>query len=370
MQGLHQLGQGIDELKTQQQSVPGLPQTQVQDPVTSPYEGDLLAEAAHYADQCVKIARRADIGHFDVIHAHDWLTFPAGLAVSRATGTPLVVHIHSTEFDRCPGHINRPIFDIERRGMHGAMRVICVSHLTQSVVQHRYGVDPKKIQVIYNGIDAGPGPTAKPSGIGPSEKIVLFLGRITTQKGPAFFLQAARRVLEKYDQVKFVVAGSGDQVQEMMQAAAEYGIENKVVFTGFLRGRDVEQVFRMADVYVMPSVSEPFGIAPLEAISHDVPVIISRTSGVAEVLTHALKVDFWDIDEIANKIIAVLRHPPLSRTLRRHADMEIRQLNWDGAAAKCLKVYRQAVESMESRHGHMVQMTSAPDGSKTSPGPR
>jgi glycogen(starch) synthase len=355
MRELNEQPKGIDQPEIQQQSsvqeqsLPGLTQKPTpQAPVRSPYQGNLLAEASRYADRCVKIAQRADTGHFDVIHAHDWLTFPAGLAVSRATGRPLVVHIHSTEFDRCPEQINQAIFDIERRGMHGAMQVVCVSHLTQSVVQHRYGVDPSKIKVIYNGIDAEPTPALKPSAISPNEKIVLFLGRITAQKGPSYFLQAARRVLEKDDQVKFVVAGSGDQVQSMMQATREYGIEDKVIFTGFLHGSDVEQVFRMADVYVMPSVSEPFGIAPLEAISHDVPVIISRTSGVAEVLTHALKVDFWDIDEMANKIIAVLRHPPLARTLRRHADMEIRQLTWDGAAVKCLKVYRQAMDSMES----------------------
>ena len=182
-----------------------------------------------------------------------------------------------------------------------------------------------------------------PPKIATDDKIVLFLGRVTMQKGPEYFIRAAKRVLEIMDTVKFVVAGTGDKLQELIEMAARAGSGNKVVFTGFLRGDDVERVFKMADVYVMPSGSEPFGIAPLEAISHDVPVIMSKQSGVSEVIEHALKVDFWDTDEMANKLIAVLRHPPLGATLREHADLEVRKLTWDGAAAKCLDVYESAV---------------------------
>jgi glycosyltransferase involved in cell wall biosynthesis len=309
---------------------------------TKPYEGDLLQEAERYAALCVELAR---LERFDVVHAHDWVTFPAGLAVAAAMGKPLVVHVHSTEYDRAGDNINSRVFDIERRGMLGATRIIAVSHLTKAIVQHRYGIDPTKVEVVYNGIENG---RAAPdyqtrARITKGDKIVLFLGRITMQKGPEYFVEAACKVLEKFDKVKFVMAGTGDMIGRIIELAAEKGIGQKVLFTGFLRGKDVERIFKMADVYVMPSVSEPFGIAPLEAISHDVPVIISKTSGVAEVLTHALKVDFWDTHEIANKILAVLKHPPLATTLREHADIEVRRLTWEDAAAKCVGVYEQAM---------------------------
>ncbi|MCE9590015.1 MAG: glycosyltransferase [Planctomycetes bacterium] len=308
------------------------------------YEGDLITETRRYARLCLEVSRGES---FDVIHAHDWMTFPAGLAVAAATGKPLVVHVHSTEFDRSGDNIHQQIYDIERRGMHGAIRVIAVSHLTRSIIEHRYGIDPKKVDVVYNGIENGkaPAPTQR-SWISRGDRIVLFLGRITMQKGPEYFVAAAKKVLEKVENVKFVMAGTGDKVREIIEMAAAEGIGHKVLFTGFLHGKDVERIFKMADVYVMPSVSEPFGIAPLEAISHNVPVIISKTSGVAEVLTHALKVDFWDTHEIANKIVAVLRHPPLASTLREHADMEVRRLTWEDAARKCRESYDRAAEAM------------------------
>lgn len=309
------------------------------------YAGDLIAETRHYAQLCVRLARDEQ---FDVIHAHDWMTYPAGLAVAAATGKPLVVHVHSTEFDRSGDNVNQQVYDIERRGVHGACRVVTVSYLTKSITQHRYGVGADKIDVIYNGIEYNGqcnGNAYQPrTGIKRGEKIVLFLGRITMQKGPEYFVGAAKKVLEKFDNVKFVMAGTGDKVADVIELAAKEGIGHKVLFTGFLRGADVQRVFEMADVYVMPSVSEPFGIAPLEAISHDVPVIISKTSGVAEILTHALKVDFWDTHDIADKILAVLRHPPLSSTLREQADLEVRGITWDGAAAKCLQTYQSAMQ--------------------------
>jgi glycosyltransferase involved in cell wall biosynthesis len=285
---------------------------------------------------------------FDVIHAHDWMTYPAGMAIARLTGKPLVAHVHSTEFDRSGEHVNQAVYDIERRGMHAAIRVVAVSSYTKTLCIDRYGVAPDKIEVVYNGIEAGP-PITDADRIESKDKIVLFLGRITMQKGPEYFVAAAKRVLEKVKDVKFIVAGSGDMARRMIELAAEMGIGHRVLFTGFLRGKDVARVFRMADCYVMPSVSEPFGIAPLEAISHDVPVIISKQSGVSEVLSHALKVDFWDIDEMANKIVAVLRHPPLSQTLREHGLFEVRGLTWDGAATRCEQVYRDAVSSLNGR---------------------
>ncbi len=304
------------------------------------YGSDLFGDAQRYARL---VAALGLTERFDVIHAHDWLAYPAGLLLRSITGKPLICHIHATEFDRSGEHINQRVYDIERAGLTGADRVIAVSRLTKAIVHERYSVPEHKIDVVYNGVAQGGVQPHTGAAIESSDKIVLFLGRITMQKGPEYFIQAAKRVLEKEGHVKFVVAGSGDMAVRMIEHAAAIGIGHKVLFTGFLRGRDVDRVYRMADCYVMPSVSEPFGIAPLEAMRNDVPVIVSKQSGVSEVLTHALKVDFWDIDEMANKIVAVLRYPPLSQTLREHGRFELRGLTWDGAAEKCVKVYARAM---------------------------
>ncbi|MCK4999388.1 MAG: glycosyltransferase family 4 protein [Anaerohalosphaera sp.] len=302
------------------------------------YAGDMYSEIHRYAACAVKLAVRED---FDVIHAHDWMTYPAGMAVASITGKPLVVHVHSTEFDRSGEHVNQRIYDIERKGMHSADKIIAVSHLTRNTVITRYGILGEKVEVVHNGVDRSVAAKIETSraSIKSEEKIVLFLGRITMQKGPEYFLQAAKKVLSVIDNVKFVMAGSGDMMHRTIEMAAELGIGNKVLFTGFLRGDDVRKVYEMADLYVMPSVSEPFGIAPLEALNHDVPVLISKQSGVSEVLTHALKVDFWDVQEMANKIIAVLRYHPLQMTLREHGNFEVRKFKWEDAAAKCISIY-------------------------------
>ena len=303
------------------------------------YDGDMFAETERYAAIAVALARTES---FDVIHAHDWMTYPAGVAVAQVFRKPLVVHVHSTEFDRSGEHVNQRIYDTERRGVHMADRAIAVSHYTRNILLSRYAIAPEKVEVVYNAIDNN-GKIEIPPPIRKDEKIVLFLGRITMQKGPEYFLQAAKKVLEYEENVRFVMAGSGDMARRMIELAAYLGIGHKVVFTGFLRGEDVNRVYQMADLYVMPSVSEPFGIAPLEALSHDVPVIISKQSGVSEVLTHVLKVDFWDVDEMANKIIAVLRHPPLRAMLREHGSFEVRRLTWRDAAAGCVRVYGDAI---------------------------
>jgi glycosyltransferase involved in cell wall biosynthesis len=312
------------------------------------YGGDLFAEIQRYAALASEIARQEQ---FDIVHAHDWMTFPAGLAVAGIKGVPLVVHVHSTEFDRSGVNVDTRIYDIERRGMHGAIKIIAVSILTKNIIQHQYGVDPAKVEVVYNAVEVnGNGDFDEEKyKIHKDEKIVLFLGRITMQKGPEYFLAAAKKVLEVMDNVKFVMAGSGDMIRRTIEMAAAMGIGHKVLFTGFLRGGDVEKVFKMADLYVMPSVSEPFGIAPLEAMSHDVPVIVSKQSGVSEVLNHALKVDFWDISEMANKIVAVLRHPPLASTLRQHGSFDVRKRTWVDAARECVGVYGQAKGMMNGR---------------------
>ncbi len=300
------------------------------------YSRDMYSEVHRYAAVAAELAKDEQI---DIVHAHDWMTYPAGIAVAAISEKPLIVHVHSTEFDRSGEHVNQMIYDIEREGMERADKVIAVSHYTRSTIISRYGISGEKVEVVYNGVERNGNWSLAETGINTNEKIVLFLGRITMQKGPEYFLQAAKKVLEMIDDVKFVMVGSGDMMHRSIEMAAELGIGHKVLFTGFLRGEDVQKIYKMADLYVMPSVSEPFGIAPLEALNHDVPVIISNQSGVSEVLTHALKVDFWDTAEIANKIIAVLKYPPLQETLANHGNFEVRKLRWKDAAAKCVRIY-------------------------------
>jgi len=309
-------------------------------PDASAYDGDLMGQVQRYARLAVELARGEEL---DVVHAHDWMTFPAGLAVAAATHKPLVVHVHSTEFDRAGKDANQRIYDIERTGVHGADRVVCVSLLTRKILTKRYELPADRIDVIYNAVQVPEVEKLHMAPIGHDEKIVLFLGRVTMQKGPKYFLQAAKKVVEKFQNVRFIVAGSGDLIARCIEEAAHLGIGRYVTFTGFLNGPDVDKVFSMADLYVMPSVSEPFGIAPLEALSHNVPVIISKQSGVSEVLQHVLKVDFWDTDEMANKVLAVLRHPPLRKALRQHGQIELRKLSWMDSARKLKAVYSKLV---------------------------
>lgn len=317
--------------------------------VDTAYAETLLEEVQRYAALAVDIARDEQ---FDVVHAHDWMTYPAGLAVAALKGVPMVAHVHSTEIDRAGGAggtIYQPIFDIERRGMQGAMRVIAVSHLTRTTCEQQYGLDPSKVDVVYNAIDL-PDPHFDPERyrIRADEKIVLFLGRITAQKGPEYFLAAAKRVLEVMDNVKFVMAGGGDLTRRTIEMATAMGIGHRVLFTGWLDADDVDRVYRQADLYVMPSVSEPFGLASLEAMSRDVPVLVSRQSGVSEILHHVLKVDFWDVEEMANKIVAVLKYPPLAESLRAHGSFEVRQLTWADAAKQTVNVYQRAIQMINS----------------------
>jgi glycogen(starch) synthase len=304
------------------------------------YSGDMYSEVHRYAAIAAELAKDEE---FDIIHAHDWMTFPAGIAVAKTSGKPLIVHIHSTEFDRSGESVNQMIYDIERMGMHAANKVITVSNFTRNIIISRYGVSSEKVEVVYNGIEQNGNGNINlgETQISKDENIVLFLGRITMQKGPEYFLKAAKKVLEVMDNVKFVMAGDGDLMPRAVEMAAEFGIGHKVLFTGFLRGQDVEKIYRMADLFVMPSVSEPFGLVPLEALGNDVPVIISKQSGVSEVLSHALKVDFWDINEMANKIIAVLKYPPLGVTLRNHGRYEAGKLQWKNAAQRCAQIYEE-----------------------------
>jgi len=331
----------IEEILRQKQKMSGSTTSSASQLIGSiDYASDMYAEVHRYAALAAELAKNED---FDIVHAHDWMTYPAGIVVAAISGKPLVVHVHSTEFDRSGEHVNQMIYDIERQGMERADKVIAVSFYTRSIIIGRYGISGEKVEVVHNAVERNNNSdwSLDDTGINKDEKIVLFLGRITMQKGPEYFLRAAKKVLEVMDNVKFVMAGSGDLMHYAVEMAAELGIGQKVLFTGFLRGEDVRKIYGLADLYVMPSVSEPFGIAPLEAINHDVPVIISKQSGVSEVLTHALKVDFWDVNEIANKIVAVLKYPPLQVTLRDQGSFEVRKLRWKDSAAKCAKIYEE-----------------------------
>jgi len=308
----------------------------------SGYEGDLVGRIRDYAERCLRVTQDEP---FDLVHAHDWVTFPAGMAIAARSGKPLVVQVHSTEFDRSGEQVNQPVYDIERAGMHAAQAIIAVSNLTKKIIVERYAVPPEKVRVVHNGIDPDPPPAAPRTANG--EKTVLFLGRITMQKGPEYFVSAAARVLERMNNVQFIIAGWGDRGPAIIEQVAALGLGARVRFAGFLRGEDVERAYRMADVYVMPSVSEPFGLTALEAIRHGVPVILSKNSGAAEVLHRgALKVDFWDVEQMAEKIIALLRFPQLVDAVRQTGAAEIRALTWDEAARQCIGLYREQTSAL------------------------
>ncbi len=298
------------------------------------YGRDLYSEVMRYAEKARIIALFED---FDVIHCHDWMTFKAGIEAKKASGKPLVVHVHATDFDRTGGNPNQYVYDIERQGMHEADQVITVSQFTKDLIIKHYGVSPDKIKVVHNGIDYEK-PKQKET-FGSDQKIVLFLGRLTLQKGPEYFMEAAKKALDLRPDIKFVVAGTGDMYGKMITRAAELGIAKNVLFTGHLKGKDVDKAYQMADLYVMPSVSEPFGITPLEALKNNTPVLISRTSGVSEVLENALKVDFWDVDEMTNKIVSAVSYSSLNTSLVENGSRDIQKISWDNAAEKCIDVY-------------------------------
>jgi glycosyltransferase involved in cell wall biosynthesis len=305
-----------------------------------PYGRNLLAEVARYSEVAESVARQET---FDVIHAHDWMTFLAAIQARRATGKPFVAHVHAVEYDRSGATINPDIFAIEKLGMEEANHVIAVSHYTRNLILEQYGIPPAKVSVVHNAVSRRKAGRVYHVGHKQGRKIVLFLGRITFQKGPDYFVEAAARVLEKAPNTTFVMAGVGDMLPRLIERVGQLRIGRNFHFTGFLQGHDVERMYAMSDVYVMPSVSEPFGISPLEAMLYDVPVIVSRQAGVNEVLTHALKVDFWNTDDIADKILALLKYPALSRELLRNGRKELLALRWDVAATSVISLYSQVM---------------------------
>jgi len=302
------------------------------------YGRDLLAEVTRYAQVGSYLGATED---FDIIHAHDWMTFPAGVEAKKTSGKKLVIHIHATEFDRCGENVNKQIFDIERYGMDNADRIIAVSHRTKTIIVEKYGQDPDKVVVIHNAVLKEKKLEQVRRRKGFNEKIVLFLGRVTMQKGPDYFVEAANLVLNNIQNVRFVMAGTGDMLPRMIERVAELRIQEHFHFTGFLRGAELESMFSMSDLYVMPSVSEPFGITPFEAMLYGVPVIISRQSGISEVLSHVITVDFWDIERLASSIITVLSHPELSETLVEMGHQNLEKISWHHAAKNVINLYNE-----------------------------
>jgi glycogen synthase len=305
------------------------------------YGRNLFAEVYRYSVAAAEIAE--DEGH-DVIHVHDWMTYQAGINAKNVSGKPLVAHIHATEFDRTGGNPNQMISHLEYQGLKAADIVIANSNMTKENVIRHYGIDPQKIEVVHWGID----PDNPHYGIGhkspfSDEKVVLFLGRITIQKGPDYFVEAANKVLKFVPKTKFVIAGSGDMFERMITRADQLGILENFIFTGFLRGADVHKAFQMADLYVMPSVSEPFGLVALESLKNGTPILISKQSGVSEVVSHALKTDFWDVDEMTNKIVNVLLYPELLSELKENSTREVQKFNLDEPALKTKRAYERAL---------------------------
>ena len=307
------------------------------------YGSNLMEEVARYAMVGGTIAMTHK-DEFDVIHAHDWLTYNAGIAAKRLSGKPLVVHVHATSFDRSSdNNIDTRVYEIEKRGMEAADKVITVSDLTRNIVITKYGIDPAKVVTVHNAVDfSGRSEVKVEKGV--KDKVVTFLGRITFQKGPEYFIEAAAKVLKRCDNVRFVMAGSGDMMNRSIRQVARLGISDRFHFTGFLRGNEVQKMFALSDVYVMPSVSEPFGISPLEAMRSGVPSVISRQSGAAEVLKYAFKVDFWDVDAMADEIYALLQSPALSQFASKFGYDEVNTLKWNNAAAKIKSVYESVVK--------------------------
>ena len=304
------------------------------------YPDNLVEEINNYSICAGVIARTID---FDIIHSHDWLTYPAGIHAKQVSGKPLVIHVHATEFDRSRGKPNPTVFGIEKDGMNHADHIICVSNLTRDTVINNYGIDPAKVTTVHNAVTPLTPEQLNVPEHKSKEKVVTFLGRITMQKGPEYFVEAAAKVLKNNHNVRFVMAGSGDMMDKMILLAAERGIADRFHFPGFQRGSQVYEMLKASDVYIMPSVSEPFGISPLEAMQMGVPSIISKQSGCAEILTNVIKTDYWDIDAMADAINSIVTYPAMYQQLREDGLAEVNQITWDKAGRKVIDIYNKVL---------------------------
>ena len=304
------------------------------------YPDNLLEEINNYSICAGVIARTEE---FDIIHSHDWLTYPAGIHAKQVTGKPLVIHVHATDFDRSRGNVNPTVFGIELDGMNNADHIITVSNLTRQTVIEKYGIDPAKVTTVHNAVEPLSPELLNVEVQRPKEKIVTFLGRITMQKGPEYFVEAAAKVLKNNHNVRFVMAGSGDMMDKMITLAAERGIADRFHFPGFQKGRQVYEMLKASDVYIMPSVSEPFGISPLEAMQMGVPSIISKQSGCAEILDNVIKTDYWDIDAMADAIYSIVTYPAMYEQLRQDGLDEVNRITWDKAGRKVIDIYNKVL---------------------------
>jgi len=299
------------------------------------YPDNLIEEISNYEAVASVLAHQMD---FDIIHSHDWLTYPAGVFAKQISGKPLVIHVHATDFDRSRGQVNPTVYSIEKRGMDVADHIMTVSDLTRQIVIEKYHQHPSKVTTVHNAVEPlhdVESFTKTPR----KDKVVTFLGRITMQKGPEYFVEAAHKVLQKTSGVRFVMAGSGDMMHAMIDLAAKRGIADKFHFTGFLKGRQVHEMLAESDVYIMPSVSETFGISPLESMQVGTPSIISKQSGCAEILTHAIKTDYWDIDAMADAIYAIVKYPAMYDSLRKLGKEEVDNISWYDAGLKVRAIY-------------------------------
>ncbi|MDR0831077.1 MAG: glycosyltransferase [Prevotellaceae bacterium] len=299
------------------------------------YPENLLEEISNYEAVASVIAHSEN---FDVIHSHDWLTYPAGIFAKKILGKPLVIHVHATDYDRSRGQVNPDVYNIEKSGMDFCDHIITVSNLTRQTVIEKYHISPDKVTTVHNAVE----PLDFVNELHKQErkdKVVTFLGRITMQKGPEYFVEVASCVLANTKGVRFVMAGSGDMMNKMIRLAAQRGIADHFHFTGFLKGRDVYEMLAQSDVYMMPSVSEPFGISPLEAMQCGTPSIISKQSGCAEILDHAIKTDYWDINTMADYIHAIVKYPAMYKELRKNGLEEIANIKWEYAGQKVREIY-------------------------------
>ena len=305
------------------------------------YPENLHDEINNYSIIAGVVARTEE---FDIIHSHDWLTYPAGIHAKQVSGKKLVIHVHATDFDRSRGNVNPTVYAIEKNGMDNADHILCVSELTRQTVITKYHQHPDKVSTLHNAVT----PLSQeildivPKKI-PGEKVVTFLGRITMQKGPEYFVEAASMVLKLTKNIRFCMAGSGDMMNDMIRLAAARGISDRFHFPGFMRGRQVYECLKASDVYIMPSVSEPFGISPLEAMQCDVPTIISKQSGCAEILDKCIKTDYWDIHAMADAIYSICNNESLYEYLKVEGRNEVNQITWENVALKLRKVYEKVM---------------------------
>ena len=306
---------------------------------------DIFSKVSRYAKNCQNVALTQD---FDVIHAHDWLTFKAGMKIKKLTKKPLFVHVHSIEFDRCGEKKGcKKIIDIEKKGMQVADCIMAVSNCTKERIIKYYDISADKIFVVHNAISSKSvdnHPEREQEFSSKTKPKVLFLGRLTVQKGPEYFLKAAHKILQQKDNIEFVIAGSGDMKNKLVRLTKKLGIEESVTFTGFLQGEEIDNMYRQADVYVMPSVYEPFGLTPLEAMRNGVPVIVSKCAGVCEIIKNCFKVDFWNTDDIAQKVLCLLNNSKLREDFSVNGKKEVSKFSWDNAAEKCIKIYKNWLE--------------------------